>query len=86
LAELVEELKRRLPELEHEHVSLSEAAVRGILMPVRLRTPDGGELSLFGTVATFGTAVEVTTSELSIESFFPADAATAEALRKLPRT
>ena len=54
-------------------------------MPLRLRAPDGGELSFFGTVATFGTAVEVTTSELSIESFFPADAATAEALRNLPR-
>ena len=54
-------------------------------MPLRLRTPDGRELSLFGTVATFGTALEVTTSELSIESFFPADEATAEALRNLPR-
>jgi hypothetical protein len=29
--------------------------------------------------------VEVTTSELSIELAFPADAATAEALRNLPR-
>jgi hypothetical protein len=53
--------------------------------PVRVRAPDGGELSFFGTVATFGTAIEVTTSELSIELFFPADAATAEALRSLPR-
>ena len=32
------------------------------------------------TVATFGTAVEVTASELAIESFFPADEATAEAV------
>ena len=32
-------------------------------------------------MATFGTAVEVTASELAIESFFPADAATAEAMR-----
>ncbi len=67
------------------HDLASEAAASGILMPLRLRGPDGGELSLFGTVATFGTAVEVTTSELSIESFFPADAATAEVLRNLPR-
>ena len=65
---------------------ISEAATRGILMPVRLRGRGGRELSLFGTVATFGTPVEVTTSELSIESFFPADAATAEALRNLPRS
>jgi transcriptional regulator with XRE-family HTH domain len=84
LATLVEELAG-YPAPEHEHDPASEAAVRGILMPLRLRAPDGSELSLFGTVATFGTAVEVTTSELSIESFFPADAATAETLRNLPR-
>jgi MmyB-like transcription regulator ligand binding domain len=40
-----------------------------------------GVLSLFGTVATFGTAVDITVAELSVEAFFPADAATAEALR-----
>ncbi len=73
----------RAPERERDPAS--EAAASGILMPLRLRAPDGGELSLFGTVATFGTALEVTTSELSIESFFPADAATAQALRNLPR-
>ena len=39
------------------------------------------ELRFFSTVATFGTAVDITMSELAIESFFPADAATAEALR-----
>ena len=58
-----------------------------ILTPlIRMRAPGGdGELSFFATVATFGTAVEVTTSELSIEMTFPADAATAETLRNLPR-
>src|SRR5207247_2041572 len=84
LVALVEELAD-YPAPEHKRDPASEAAVKGILMPVRLRAPDGGELSLFGTVATFGTAVEVTSSELSIESFFPADAATAQALRNLPR-
>jgi transcriptional regulator with XRE-family HTH domain len=84
LAALVQELAGYpVPELEHDPAS--EAAARGILMPLRLRAPDGRELSLFGTIATFGTAIEVTTSELSIESFFPADAATAETLRNLPR-
>lgn len=48
-----------------------------IVVPLRLR--DG--LAFFSTVATFGTAVDITVSELSIESFFPADAATAQALR-----
>jgi transcriptional regulator with XRE-family HTH domain len=84
LAALVAELAS-FPVPEQADDPISEAAVRGILMPLRLRVPDDGELSFFGTVATFGTAVEVTTSELSIESFFPADEATAEVLRNLPR-
>ena len=32
--------------------------------------------ALFSTLATFGTALDITLAELSIESFFPADAAT----------
>jgi transcriptional regulator with XRE-family HTH domain len=40
-----------------------------------------GVLSFFSTVTTFGTAVEVTVSELSVEAFFPADAETAARLR-----
>ena len=51
-----------------------------IAVPLRLRTGQG-ELAFISTVATFGTAVEITASELAIESFFPADAATAEAVR-----
>ena len=51
-----------------------------IAVPLRLRGA-AGELSFISTVATFGTAVEVTASELSIESFFPADDRTAAAVR-----
>jgi transcriptional regulator with XRE-family HTH domain len=51
-----------------------------IAVPLRLRT-EAGELAFISTVATFGTAVEVTASELSIESFFPADRVTAETVR-----
>ncbi len=50
-----------------------------------MKGPDGSELSLFAAVMSFGSAAEVTTSELSIELTFPADEATAEALRRLPR-
>lgn len=32
-------------------------------------------------MTTFGTAVDITVEELAIESFFPADAQTAEALQ-----
>jgi transcriptional regulator with XRE-family HTH domain len=52
----------------------------GVVLPVRLRTPYG-VLSFFTTIARFGTAADVTLAELSIESFFPADEATAQAVR-----
>jgi transcriptional regulator with XRE-family HTH domain len=50
-----------------------------LAVPLRLRT-DAGELAFISTIATFGTAVEVTASELSIESFVPADQRTADAV------
>lgn len=52
-----------------------------VFMPLLLRGPEGEELNFFSTVATFGTAVDVTVAELSIESFFPADDVTAAACR-----
>ncbi len=74
------------PAPEHAHDAAAEAAAGEILTPlIRMRTPDDRELSFFATVVTFSTAVEVTTSELSIELAFPADAATAEALKDLAR-
>jgi hypothetical protein len=57
------------------------ASEHGVFVPLRLRGADGAELSFFGTIATFGTALDVTVAELSIESFFPADDATAAATR-----
>jgi hypothetical protein len=42
--------------------------------------PSGAELSLFSTLATFGTALDITL-EGSIESFFPVDQATDSYLR-----
>ena len=50
-----------------------------IVATLRLRT-DAGTVALFSTVTTFGTAVDITTSELAIEAFFPADEATARVL------
>ena len=54
-----------------------------IAVPLRLRH-DGGELSFISTITTFGTAIDITAAELSIETFFPADANTAEVMRALP--
>ncbi len=43
------------------------------------------ELRFFSTLATFGTALDITVAELAIESFFPADRETEDALRGLDR-
>jgi transcriptional regulator with XRE-family HTH domain len=53
-----------------------------IAVPLRLRH-DGHELAFISTKTGFATAVDVTVAELSIESFFPADRQTAEAMRAL---
>ena len=41
---------------------------------------DSGELALMTLIATFGTALDITLAELSLETFLPADSATAAAL------
>ena len=63
-----------------------DSEAREMLGPVRFRGVSGGELSFFGMFATFDTPFEVTTSELAVELFFPADQATAEALADRVRT
>jgi len=56
-----------------------EGSGRAILLPLRLR--DGKqELEFFSTISTFGTPVDITLAELSIEAFYPANARTAARL------
>ena len=52
-----------------------------MVVPLKLRTADGAVLSFFSTTTVFGTAVEVTLSELVLEAFYPADEFTVAALR-----
>ncbi|HEX3830414.1 MAG TPA: helix-turn-helix transcriptional regulator, partial [Solirubrobacteraceae bacterium] len=55
-----------------------------VTVRLRLASPpgdNGPELSFFSTITTFGTAVDVTVSELAVEAFFPADAQTADRQR-----
>jgi transcriptional regulator with XRE-family HTH domain len=60
----------------------AEVPPRGaIAVPLRIHA-GGQELAFISTVATFGTAVDVTVAELSIETFFPADAVTAATLHE----
>ena len=56
--------------------------VGGVVVPFRLIT-DGGVLSFISTTTVFGTPIDITLSELALESFFPADAATADMLRRM---
>jgi hypothetical protein len=53
----------------------------GLPGPLKVRSPDGSELSFFGVFATFDTPFDVTTSELAIELLFPADTTTAEEIQ-----
>jgi transcriptional regulator with XRE-family HTH domain len=54
----------------------------GIAVPLRVRAGDD-VLSFLSTVTTFGTAVDLTAAELSIEAFLPVDAHTADAVRAI---
>ncbi|RAK61889.1 transcriptional regulator [Phenylobacterium hankyongense] len=54
----------------------------GVATPLQLLNGDS-VLSFYSTTTVFGTAVDITLSELTLETFFPADPATAETLRQL---
>ena len=76
---------RRLHDELAAYPGVSVEAPRGegsgsdIVIPLRLRSGDG-ELAFFGTISTFGTPVDITLDELTIEAFYPANAATARHL------
>jgi transcriptional regulator with XRE-family HTH domain len=81
-----------LSDLWHEVAAFPAPAGRGpqhapaphttapLAIVLRARTA-AGPLALLSTTTVFGTPVDITLAEIAIESFFPADAATAEALR-----
>jgi transcriptional regulator with XRE-family HTH domain len=53
-----------------------------VAIPLRLMV-DNGVLSFLSTITVFGTPVDITLSELAIETFLPADRETAETLRRM---
>jgi hypothetical protein len=59
---------------------LREAAP--VITPLKLKTA-AGVLSMFGVTTLFGMPQDVTLDELAIETFFPADAASAKMLARL---
>lgn len=78
LQELIDEV-RAYPGVVDGSVDSTDPA-RLLFLPMELEQEDGSVLTFFSTIATFGTALDVTLAELSIESFFPADEATKAAL------
>jgi transcriptional regulator with XRE-family HTH domain len=66
LADLLAELR------EYPGGSEDGPAAPALVVPLRLEH-EGTELAFVSTVTTFGTPLDVTVSELVIESFFPAD-------------
>jgi transcriptional regulator with XRE-family HTH domain len=58
----------------------AEPAAASVIVPLKLESP-AGTLSFISTTTVFGTPVEITLSELALETFFPADAPTAAFLR-----
>src|SRR5262245_45270584 len=74
LQELIDEFTRYPGVSAERHIDGSEP----VLMH-RLRLADEN-LSFFSTLTTFGTAVDITLSELTLEAFYPADAKTKEFL------
>lgn len=81
LGRLIEELRADPTVPRRWHVQDPELVLAPVL-PVELLA-SGARLKLFSMLSTFGTPQDVTTDELRVETFFPADDATAAALRGL---
>ncbi len=76
-----EEAAALLAEIESYPGGQNETAdLGGVVVPLELLGDDGQVLTFLSTVTTFGTALDLTAAELSIEAFLPADDATARAL------
>lgn len=76
------ELDRLLSEIESYPGGFEEAPdLGGVAVPLELEMCDGRLLRFLSMVTTFGTALDLTAAELSIEAFLPADESTAKALR-----
>jgi transcriptional regulator with XRE-family HTH domain len=82
LVDLARELSSYPAPAASESDESSSADYAGVIVPFRLITP-AGVLSFLSTTTIFGTPVDVTLSEIALETFFPADTSTGEALRRL---
>lgn len=84
LADLLNELQA-FPGQSPEAATQMAGEHPGVLMPFLVHTP-GGVLHLVSTTTVFGSPTDITLQELALETFFPGDDATAQALRALAAT
>src|SRR5512138_710693 len=81
LEDLLAELQSYpVPRRGRDRTSSIAHADSRVFVPLELETP-AGVLSFISTTTVFGTPVDITVSELTLEMLFPADAATAAYLR-----
>ncbi|MTD42960.1 helix-turn-helix domain-containing protein [Conexibacter sp. W3-3-2] len=85
VAALLDELRGYPAAQEAAATSMAAEPAELLFVPMRLRRQDGSVWSFFSTIASFGTATDITVAELAIESFFPADPQTAVALQAAGR-
>ncbi len=78
LGELFNELSS-YPVSGNKESTTAETDYAGVAVPFQIAT-EAGILSFLSTTTVFGTPVDITLSELALESFFPADALTLEAV------
>ena len=92
---ILERLQRQVAATGSPHLAELLAELRGypggaepatgaedVVVPLRY-TARGHDLAFLSTTSIFGTPHDVTVAELAVESFFPADQPTAQALREL---
>ena len=81
LAGLLDELHSYAAPRGQDHCAAVPSSHAGVIVPFELVTDDG-ILSFISTTTVFGTPIDITLSELALETFFPADQATADRLRR----
>ena len=81
LAELLAEI-RTYPGVADALDGFGEPTTSDLLLTLQLTHP-AGDLRLHSTLTSFGSPHDVTLSELTVESFFPADDATRQRLQEL---
>ncbi len=82
LSELFDELSSYPVQDDRKYTGSTDIEDAGVAVPLQMSTHHG-ILSFLSTTTVFGTPVDITLSELALESFFPADNATLDCLNRI---